>query len=96
MADQQGPDRRPTTQPGAARGGRPPARVRVGPGSPTGAQPDPPSSKYYTLRYTLAAFLAASESLVLQPTASDDTEVLVAAVRALGAVVAQEPGALRA
>jgi 3-phosphoshikimate 1-carboxyvinyltransferase len=58
-------------------------RVRRGPA--TGAQPRPPSSKYYTLRYVLAAFLAEGESLVRAPAASDDTEVLVGAIRALGA-----------
>jgi 3-phosphoshikimate 1-carboxyvinyltransferase len=47
------------------------------------------------LRYTLNAFLAAGESIVRWPAASDDTEVLLAAVRALGAAVAQGPGALR-
>jgi 3-phosphoshikimate 1-carboxyvinyltransferase len=94
MSDQQEPGR-PPTRPGAVRHMRPPGRVHVGPGSPTGAQPHPPSSKYYTLRYTLAAFLAAGESLVLQPAVSDDTDVLVAAARALGAEVREEPGALR-
>jgi 3-phosphoshikimate 1-carboxyvinyltransferase len=74
---------------------RPPARVWVGPGQPTGAQPRPPTSKYYTLRYTLNAFLAAGESVVRQPAASDDTAALVEAVRSLGAVVARQPDALR-
>lgn len=44
-----------------------------------------PGSKYYTLRYVLAAALAAGESLVVAPALSDDTAVLVTALRALGA-----------
>jgi 3-phosphoshikimate 1-carboxyvinyltransferase len=66
----------------------PPERVRVRPGRATGAQPALPSSKYYTLRYVLAAFLAGGESFVRDPALSDDTDVLVAAVRAFGAEVA--------
>ncbi len=44
-----------------------------------------PSSKYYTLRYLLAATLAKGESTVLFPAVSDDSEVLFRACRALGA-----------
>jgi 3-phosphoshikimate 1-carboxyvinyltransferase len=58
---------------------------------PTGADPHPPSSKYYTLRYTLAAMLAAGESTVRDPAQSDDTSVLVEAARALGAQVTWAP-----
>ncbi len=43
-----------------------------------------PGSKYLTLRYLLNAFLAAGESRVRGPALSDDTAVLVAALRALG------------
>jgi 3-phosphoshikimate 1-carboxyvinyltransferase len=43
-----------------------------------------PGAKYYTLRYLLAAFLAAGESYVRNPALSDDTAVLVRAIRALG------------
>lgn len=75
---------------------RPPARVLVRAGRPTGAQPQPPTSKYYTLRYTLAAFLAAGESLVLDPARSDDTDVLLAAIRALGGGVFAPPASLSA
>jgi 3-phosphoshikimate 1-carboxyvinyltransferase len=57
----------------------------VRPGPPTGAQPHPPGSKYYTLRYVLAAALATGASVVRNPAHSDDTDVLLAAVRALGA-----------
>lgn len=44
-----------------------------------------PGSKYYTLRYLLAALLADGESLVRAPALSEDTAVLVGALRALGA-----------
>ncbi|MFI5272734.1 MAG: 3-phosphoshikimate 1-carboxyvinyltransferase [Ktedonobacterales bacterium] len=49
-----------------------------------------PGSKYLTLRYLLNAFLAAGESRVLAPALSDDTAVLVVALRALGADVRWE------
>jgi 3-phosphoshikimate 1-carboxyvinyltransferase len=62
-----------------------PARVRVRRGVHRSGEPRPPGSKYSTLRYTLAAALAAGESLVRGPALSDDTDVLVEAVRALGA-----------
>lgn len=45
----------------------------------------PPSSKYHTLRYLLAAFLAEGESVINYPALSDDSDVLLAACRALGA-----------
>jgi 3-phosphoshikimate 1-carboxyvinyltransferase len=50
-----------------------------------------PGSKYYTLRYLLNALLAEGESIVRFPALSDDTAVLVRALRALGAQVAWEP-----
>ena len=49
-----------------------------------------PGSKYYTLRYLLAAALATGESRVVAPALSDDTAVLVTALRALGAELAWE------
>lgn len=75
----------------------PPRRVFVGPsyvGQPevprTGA-PHSPSSKYYTLRYLLNALLADGESVVRYVALSEDTAVLVRALRALGASVTWEP-----
>ena len=49
-----------------------------------------PGAKYYTLRYLLAALLADGVSLVRNPARSDDTAVLVQALRALGADVTEE------
>jgi 3-phosphoshikimate 1-carboxyvinyltransferase len=57
------------------------------------AAPRPPGSKYYTLRYLLNALLADGESIVRGPAQSDDTAVLVRALRALGAGVVWEPHA---
>lgn len=48
-------------------------------------QPEMPSSKYYTLRYLLAATLAIGESRVLFPADSDDSDALFRGCRALGA-----------
>src|SRR6266699_5961906 len=45
------------------------------------------SSKYYTLRYLLAATLAKGESSVAFPASSDDSEALFRSCRALGAVL---------
>ena len=56
---------------------------------PTGA-PRLPGSKYYTLRFLLNALLASGESVVRAPALSDDTAVLVRAMRALGASAAWE------
>ena len=50
----------------------------------------PPSSKYHTLRYLLAAFLAEGESVVNYPALSDDSDVLLAACRALGAQIEEQ------
>jgi 3-phosphoshikimate 1-carboxyvinyltransferase len=50
-----------------------------------------PGSKYYTLRYLLNALLGDGESLVRFPAHSDDTAILVEALRALGAQVSWEP-----
>ena len=48
-------------------------------------EPALPSSKYYTLRYVLAATLAEGESVVSSPAINDDSEALFRACRALGA-----------
>ena len=63
----------------------------------TGGTPQPapvtlrtPGAKYYTLRYLLAALLADGVSRVRNPARSDDTRVLLAALRALGADVTEE------
>lgn len=55
---------------------------------PTGVlrgNPALPSSKYYTLRYVLAATLARGESTVKFPAQSDDSEALFRGCRTLGA-----------
>ncbi len=51
----------------------------------------PPSSKYHTLRFILAAFLAAGESIVNYPALSDDSDVLLRACRELGARIEEQP-----
>src|SRR5712692_97159 len=48
-------------------------------------EPRLPSSKYYTLRYVLAATMAAGESTIFYPAVSDDSDALFRACRALGA-----------
>ncbi|GAC1383471.1 MAG: 3-phosphoshikimate 1-carboxyvinyltransferase [Ktedonobacteraceae bacterium] len=48
-------------------------------------KPELPSSKYYTLRYVLAATLAKGESTVVGPALSDDSAALLRNCRALGA-----------
>lgn len=53
-------------------------------------RPVVPSSKYYTLRYLLAATLAEGESRVYQPAESDDSEALFRGCRALGAELTWE------
>lgn len=50
----------------------------------------PPSSKYHTLRYILAAFLAEGESVVNYPALSDDTDVLLRSCRELGARIEEQ------
>ncbi|MDE3230311.1 MAG: 3-phosphoshikimate 1-carboxyvinyltransferase [Chloroflexota bacterium] len=75
---------------------QPPRAVFVGPASaphPHG-QPHLPGSKYYTLRYLLNALLAEGESVIMAPALSDDTAVLVRALRALGADARWEPDAV--
>ena len=58
--------------------------IRARPGTVPLA-PRLPGSKYYTLRYLLSALLAEGESVVRFPALSDDTAVLVGALRELGA-----------
>ncbi len=50
----------------------------------------PPSSKYHTLRYILAAFLAPGVSTIYYPAISDDTGVLLQACTQLGAHIETE------
>src|SRR5258706_5187244 len=65
-----------------ADGGR---KLYIAPGSMLRGEPAIPSSKYYTLRYMLAATLARGESTVAFPALSDDSEALFRSCRALGA-----------
>jgi 3-phosphoshikimate 1-carboxyvinyltransferase len=64
--------------------------VYIAPSSLIYGEPEVPSSKYYTLRYLLAATLAEGESRVYYPAESDDTDALVRGCRALGAELAWE------
>jgi 3-phosphoshikimate 1-carboxyvinyltransferase len=70
----------------------PPRRVTIQRGAqvPDEVELRIPGAKYYTLRYLLAAFLAEGESRVRNPALSDDTAVLVRAIRALGGQVTWE------
>ncbi|MHB8597239.1 MAG: 3-phosphoshikimate 1-carboxyvinyltransferase [Ktedonobacteraceae bacterium] len=52
--------------------------------------PAVPSSKYYTLRYVVAATLARGESTITLPAHSDDSEALFRGCRALGAELTWE------
>ena len=63
--------------------------VRGGDSQATAIHLKLPGAKYYTLRYLLAALLADGVSLTHNPARSDDTLVLVRALRALGADVAE-------
>lgn len=60
-------------------------RVAIGPNGLLRGAPEVPSSKYYTLRCLLAATLAAGESHIFFPAASDDSDALLRGCRALGA-----------
>lgn len=60
-------------------------RLYIAPTSQLRGEPALPSSKYYTLRYLLAATLARGESRVAFPASSDDSEALFRSCRALGA-----------
>ncbi|GLV59355.1 3-phosphoshikimate 1-carboxyvinyltransferase [Dictyobacter sp. S3.2.2.5] len=62
-----------------------PSTVMVAPSTLHPARPEVPSSKYYTLRYALAAALAPGESRIVLPAQSDDSEALFRGCRALGA-----------
>src|SRR5216684_7744168 len=61
------------------------SRLYIAPTSLLRGEPRLPSSKYYTLRYVLAATLAHGESIVSYPAVSDDSDALFRACRALGA-----------
>lgn len=60
-------------------------KLFIAPTSTVGGTITVPSSKYYTLRYLLAATLAEGESSVSFPASSDDSDALFRGCRALGA-----------
>src|SRR2546421_12325026 len=64
-----------------------PEIVRIHSSAPLSGTIVPPSSKYHTLRYILAAFLAPGVSTINYPAISDDTEVLINACTQLGAKI---------
>src|SRR5205085_11703884 len=64
--------------------------VRIYPSGPLSGTILTPSSKYHTLRYILAAFLASGTSKVYYPAISDDTDVLLRACAQLGAIISVE------
>jgi 3-phosphoshikimate 1-carboxyvinyltransferase len=68
--------------------------VRIHPSGPLRGTIVPPSSKYHTLRYILAAILAHGVSTVNYPAISDDSEVLLNACAQLGAkiTITHQPG----
>ena len=65
-------------------------RVYIAPTSIIRGKADVPSSKYYTLRYLLAATLARGESTVAFPAHNDDSEALFRGCRAFGAQLTWE------
>lgn len=65
-------------------------KLYVAPTSRLYGKPEVPSSKYYTLRYMLAAMLAEGESRVLFPAESDDSDALFRGCRAMGAELSWE------
>ncbi|HYX51008.1 MAG TPA: hypothetical protein VE843_14775, partial [Ktedonobacteraceae bacterium] len=67
-----------------------PEIIRVHSSAPLNGTILPPSSKYHTLRYILAAFLAQGISTVYYPAVSDDTDVLLQACSQLGAQILSE------
>jgi 3-phosphoshikimate 1-carboxyvinyltransferase len=67
-----------------------PEIVRIHPSAPLNGTLLPPSSKYHTLRYILAAFLAQGMSTIYYPAISDDTDILLQACRQLGAHIHSE------
>lgn len=64
--------------------------MRIYPSSFLRGTVQPPSSKYHTLRYILAAFLAHGTSTVYYPAISDDTDVLLRACKQLGSRIERE------
>ena len=62
-----------------------PRMVRIHSSAPLSGTIIPPSSKYHTLRYILAAFLARGMSTIYYPATSDDTDMLLQACSHLGA-----------
>ena len=64
-----------------------PRTVHVHPSGPLTGTILPPSSKYHTLRYILAAVLARGTSTIFYPAISDDTDVLLQACTQLGATI---------
>lgn len=69
-------------------------KVCINPSNPLRGALTPPSSKYHTLRYTLAACLASGTSIIHSPAISDDTEVLLRACAQLGADIQRVEAAL--
>ena len=65
-------------------------KLYIAPSDRVYGSPEVPSSKYYTLRYVLAATLAKGESRVMFPAESDDSEALFRGCRALGAELTWE------
>ncbi|HVB73089.1 MAG TPA: 3-phosphoshikimate 1-carboxyvinyltransferase [Ktedonobacteraceae bacterium] len=60
--------------------------VRIYPAGPLRGTVRPPSSKYHTLRYILAAVLAPGYTIISDPAQSDDTSVLLRTCEQLGAL----------
>src|SRR5450631_1972011 len=65
-------------------------KLYISPTSLLLGEPQIPSSKYFTLRYLLAATLADGESHLRFPAKSDDSEALFRGCRALGAELTWE------
>lgn len=64
-----------------------PRIVHVHPSGPLKGTILPPSSKYHTLRYILAAVLAGGTSTIFHPAISEDTDILLRACTQLGAAI---------
>lgn len=64
--------------------------IYIAPSDQINGAPEVPSSKYYTLRYVLAATLAEGESRIVLPARSDDTDALFRGCLALGAKISWE------
>jgi 3-phosphoshikimate 1-carboxyvinyltransferase len=64
-----------------------PQMVRIHSSGPLKGSILPPSSKYHTLRYILAALLAPGVSAIYYPAISDDTSILLQACAQLGASI---------